>query len=284
MNENESRIRELLGEGIGEEPPVVGGPAAVFAGARRHTVRTRAIAGALSVVAVLGVAAAVVAVGGGAGRSGASTVSPGVTTPAEQVPQVPIDGRSVAEILKLELPAGLTTGSYEGADSDPNSAAYAGMAVNDGTGKLTQIQASVGRRPSEAISAQACDNMDHKGFPGISGCQAHMQPDGSVVLVYRVDADHRDAHGHPLDAYQLIAEHLFPGGMDVLVSAANWFTPLSDPSVPAEMVGPSRPTPVLSLDQLQHMVMDRRWGFTVPADLARQAEHDITPYFEETRH
>ncbi len=51
MNENE--IRELLGQGIGEEPPVVGGPAAVFAGARARVVRTRAVSGALSVVAVL---------------------------------------------------------------------------------------------------------------------------------------------------------------------------------------------------------------------------------------
>jgi hypothetical protein len=68
MNENE--IRDVLGEGIGAEPPIVGGPAAVFAGARARVVRTRAVTGALSVVAVLGVAAGAVALGGGSGRSG----------------------------------------------------------------------------------------------------------------------------------------------------------------------------------------------------------------------
>lgn len=65
MNENE--FRELLGSAIGEEPPIVGGPAAVFAGARSRVVRTRAVAGALSVVAVLGVAAGAVAFAGGSG-------------------------------------------------------------------------------------------------------------------------------------------------------------------------------------------------------------------------
>lgn len=65
MNENE--IREVLGDGIGEEPPIVGGPAAVFAAARSQAVRTRAVTGALSMVAVLGVAAGAVAFSGGSG-------------------------------------------------------------------------------------------------------------------------------------------------------------------------------------------------------------------------
>ena len=44
MNENE--IRDVLGEGIGEEPPVIGGPEAVFAAARTRVVRTRVVTGA----------------------------------------------------------------------------------------------------------------------------------------------------------------------------------------------------------------------------------------------
>lgn len=82
MNKNE--IRELLGQGIGEEPPVVGGPAAVFAGARARVVRTRAVTGALSVVAVLGVTAGAVALSA-PGRPG--RVTAGVTaTSASSTP------------------------------------------------------------------------------------------------------------------------------------------------------------------------------------------------------
>lgn len=278
MNENESQIRELLGEGIGEEPPIVGGPAAVFAGARARAVRTRAVAGALSVVAVLGVAAGVAVFGSDTGTSGASTVPPAVTAPPRQVP---IEGRSAAEIIKLELPTGLTTGSYSGAGKDaqnPGSIVYGSMAVNDGSGRLTQVYASVGRHAYEAVSDQACDDVYHKQGSGISGCQAHMLPDGTAVLVYRADDNHRDAHGRPLDAYHLVAERLFPNGMNVTVAAANWFTTPGNPSVPAAMAAPSRPTPLLSQDQLKAMVMDPRWGYTVPADFAQQAEQDITPY------
>lgn len=274
MNENE--IRELLGEGIGEEPPIVGGPAAVFAGARRQTVRTRAIAGALSAVAVLGIAGGAVAFGDAAGKSGASR--PGAT--ASSAGQVPIDGRSVAEILKLELPAGLSTGDYNGAQSGTQDAVavMAGMSMDDGTGKLTQVFASVGRHPYEAISAQACENLYHRET-GISDCQAQMQPDGSVVLVYRGEDNHRDAQDRPLNTYSLFAEHLFPNGTDVLVSAANWYSP---PTAPAPMAAPSRPAPLLSVNQLKSMVMDPRWGLAVAPSFARQAERDITPYFDAT--
>ncbi|MEY9933578.1 hypothetical protein ABH926_008234 [Catenulispora sp. GP43] len=80
---NEYEIRDLLGQGIGEEPPVVGGPAAVFAGARARVVRTRAVTGALSVVAVLGVTAGAVAFSGGAGRpEKASVGAAGATSPS----------------------------------------------------------------------------------------------------------------------------------------------------------------------------------------------------------
>lgn len=278
MNEhgmNETEIRDLLGEGIGEEPPIVGGPAAVFAGARRQTVRTRAIAGALSVVAALGIAGGAVAFGDAAGKSGASR--PGAT--ASSADQVPIDGRSVAEILKLRVPAGLTTGAYSGVESltqDAGGFAEAGMSVDDGTGKPTQVFASVGQRPSEAISAQACENMYHKET-GVSDCQAQMQPDGSVVLVYRGDDNHRDANDRPLNAYELIAEHLFPNGLDVLVGASNWYSPSTASEV---TVAPSRQTPLLSTNQLKSMVMDPRWGLTVAPSFRQQAEQDITPYFD----
>lgn len=155
MNENE--IRDVLGEGIGEEPPVVGGPTAVFAGARTRVVRTRAVTGALSVVAVLGVTAGAVAVSGGSGGAGSAAtanrgVAPGAagttswspvvapatpstpttstSTKGEYVKggsrkpapdpgagQVLTDGRSVDEIVKSGLPSGLTAGNYEGQDS-----------------------------------------------------------------------------------------------------------------------------------------------------------------------
>ena len=84
MNENE--IRDVLNEGIGTEPPIVGGPSAVFAGARARVVRTRTVTGALSVVAVLGVAAGAVALGGESGRSGPTLTAgaPPTTTPSRK--------------------------------------------------------------------------------------------------------------------------------------------------------------------------------------------------------
>src|SRR5882762_7337771 len=175
MNENE--IRDALMAGIGEEPAIVGGPDAVFAGARTRTVRTRTVTGALSVVAVLGVTAGAVALGGGsagggkpqvtAGAAAAVTsgvaaagpqeLSTGVHTSSESgalgshttvapkpgAGQVLLDGRSATELLKQALPSGLKTANYYGQDSytpeELGVSTSGEMSIDDGTGKLNAV-------------------------------------------------------------------------------------------------------------------------------------------------
>jgi hypothetical protein len=308
MNDHghENEIRGVLGQGIGEEPPISGGPSAVFSGARSRAVRTRALTGTLSVAAVLGVAAGAVALSGGSGNAGpavsAAAGGPAVSThaanaqtaaqpgqalaPGSTSPLGPgmdaIDGRTTVEILKLALPGtGLTTADYNGQDSDPGMAAmtYGAMAADDGTGRLTQVSANVQQWSSEKRQPQDCAGLQAAGS-GISQCQAVPQKDGSILITYRQDQYAAGTNGPTAGSYENVAERLFPDGLRIVVGATNYFDPLNDPHEKGWHVNPSRPVALLSPAQVGVMAMDPRWAAAVPDTLVQQAQRDIKPYLD----
>lgn len=325
MNENE--IRAVLGEGIGEEPPVVGGPAAVFAGARTRTARTRALTGALSAVAVLGVAAGAVAFSGGShGAAKASqAVAPGAVatdaSPSTKTPspapstsltpkaaatsgvyrghgqthnpaptpgagQVLMDGRSVGEILKSLMPAGLVTGNYAGQDSYEHGklgvSTGALMSLDDGSGKLTTVNASVVENNHFAFADENCPTL--QGFDShVVDCRTEPQPDGSVILLYRHDDDVSPTVGPTQGSYALYAARAFPNGMYIMVRTSNYFDSLDGPHEKGWHVSPTRSTVLLTTDQLKAMLSDSRWGLTVSAQFAQQARRDLMPYTDQTQ-
>ena len=352
MNENE--IRQLLGEGIGEEPPITGGPAAVFAGARVRAARTRAVTvtGALSVAAVLGIAAGAVAFGGGTGGSGGSggsgRLAPGVAagtptkpgrtpttsaaaqtsetqaetsipkptsttppnttkptplsevegpgvglgssrTPAPQpgAGQVLIDGRSVGEILKSMLPAGLVTGNYSGQDSyrpaKDGVRASVTMSVDDGTGKLTTLAASVAQNNPAMFKVTDCTT-EQQLTHGISDCHAVAEPDGSVVLSFRSDDYTPGTNGETQGSFSYAATRVFQNGWVVSAGTSNYFDPPSDPHEKGWHIDPSRKAPLLSMDQVVTMVMNPAWGPTVSTEFAQHARQDMVPYTDDTQH
>jgi hypothetical protein len=325
MNENE--IRELLGQGIGEEPPVVGGPAAVFAGARARVVRTRAVTGALSVVAVLGVAAGAVAFGGAPGRADRSqrvvagtTPSPAAsptpaTTPTTKTPppdttttptpssqlhgpgltmhhapapvpgagQVLMDSRSTALIAKLHLPSGLVTADYEGQDSHEPAQlgvdTIANMSVDDGTGKPVLLNVHLVQNSEATDRITDCTTVQYLNSGRISDCRTETEPDGSVVLSYSVRADASGKSSVTQSLRTNEAARVFPDGSVVSIDASNFYSPVNGP-----LGSPSRSIPLISIDELTAMVMDSRWGLTVPAQFAQQAKQDLVPYMDNTQH
>lgn len=328
MNENE--IRDVLKEGIGEqEPPITGGPAAVFAGARSHVARTRTLTGALSVAAVLGVAAGAVALTGtGSPRTAANAaqtvVVPGAAAtdappkakeatptpaPASSTPkaaatsgsykghgthnpapvpgpgQVLTDGRSVGELLKSMLPAGLVTANYAGQDgykpAQFGARATGSMSLDDGSGKLTTVYAGITQNNPFAFADVNCPTLE--GFNSMaSDCQTFPQPDGSVVMTYRTN-DLSPTNGPTKGTFSLFAERAFPNGMEVEASTRNYFDPLDDPHEKGWHVNASRPTVLLTMDQLKAMVTDSRWSLTVSAQYAKQARADLVPYVDYTQ-
>ncbi|NUR28705.1 MAG: hypothetical protein HOV83_23175 [Catenulispora sp.] len=310
MNENE--IRDLLGAEIGEEPPIVGGPAAVFAAARARVVRTRAVTGALSAVAVLGVAAGVVVVSGGSGSGqeqvsvGAGTTSPagkpwspGVFTSAPgqhtAVPapkpgpgQVLIDGHSAALILKGALPAGLTTGDYSGQDSsmpDRSGVRVLGAgSVDDGSGRPVGIHAGISQNGSlfgwyEDANCAAQQRMSD----AVSDCRADRQPDGSIVMVFRQRDYHSAVSGPTVGSYQTVAERAFPDGTVIFAAAQNYFDPPGDPHEYGWHVNPSRTDPLLTREQVEAIVLDPHWALTVSAEFAEQAKQVVKPYVDQSQ-
>lgn len=324
MNENE--IRDVLNDGIGEEPPIIGGPGAVFAGARSHVTRTRTLNGALSVVAVLGVAAGAVALSAGGGSHGTadasravapgaaatgaspnakasgpaprtSTPAAGATSgvyhgtathkvaPAPGAGQVLTDGRSVGELVKSLLPAGLITADYAGQDAyEPaqyGAEASAVMSLDDGSGKLTTLDAAITQNNRFDFADMNCPTLE--GAVSAAGdCHRYPQPDGSVVLTYHTD-DLSSTEGPANSAYSFVAERAFPNGTDIKVSTSNYFDPLNDPHAKGWHVSPSRANLLLTMDQLKAMTADSRWGLTVSADYAAQARADLVPYLDRTQ-
>ncbi|NUP51318.1 MAG: hypothetical protein HOW97_28995 [Catenulispora sp.] len=328
MNENE--IRERLDREIGEEPPVVGGPAAVFAGARARMRRTRVVTGALSMAAVLGVAAGAVAFGGTSGGTrggthdadpaGQPTASAGHTSPTtadpteqptasggptsptappptpdtlKKTPDIPgtswplrtapapkpgpgkvlLDGWSTLKLLKDQLPALLTDGSdvgYALRDSSHPEKYGVGpaavVAVRDSQGRFTSVTAEVHQVSARPYAQETCSSMLGTNRL-VTECHEAPQPDGSRVLLMREDLDTQTANG----TYEFVADRVFPDGMRITVRADNCDALLGSDKPTA----PTRPTPILTMDQLKTIVLDHGWALTVSEEFEQQARNSV---------
>jgi hypothetical protein len=303
---DERELHDVLANGIGHEPPVVGGPGAVFAGARARVVKTRMLTGALSVAAVLGVAAGAVALGGGgATPGGAGPVaapaagSSETTTPAPQTgPQnetaqatpgtdkgkgtalpapdpgpgkVLIDGRTAADLLKQMLPAGLTTSHYSGQDSylpqQAGVSVHGSMAVDAGQG-LGHIGV----------------NVDQNGWTPAASCtgvDCATLPDGSQVSVQRTIGEKPTVAGAP-QTIDWFVQRVFLDGHRVSVGASNYFDAPGQAHEKNWTLASTGHDPVVSIDQLKEIVRDSRWTLTVPAAEAAQAKHDLPGYTDNS--
>jgi hypothetical protein len=301
---DERQLHDVLENGIGSEPPIVGGPEAVFAGARARVVRTRMMTGALSVAAVLGVAAGAVALGGGgtghggsapalsplagpdatptaaapAVQNGAAQAQKGSTRPGHPAPspapgQVLLDGRTTDELLKQMLPAGLAPSHYGGQDSDSPQqsgvSVYGTMAIDDGHGHgLGAIGVNVDQNFGSRLDA-GCNAAD--------GCTK--LPDGSFLTVRTLVGDKPTAVGQP-KTVDWSAERVFPDGHRVLVGVRNYFDDLTQAHEKGWTATTTGHDPAVSVETLKSIAGDPRWTLTVPTALAEQAKHDLPGYVD----
>lgn len=118
----------------------------------------------------------------------------------------------------------------------------------------------------------------------ISDCRAEAEPDGSVVLSYstRGDASGTAAVTQGLRSNEAI--RVFPNGSVLSVAATNYYVPWGAKQNKTSSATPSHSIPLISIDELTAMVMDARWGLTVPAQFAQQAERDLVPFMDNTQH
>jgi hypothetical protein len=304
---NEDEIRDVLGKGIGEEPPIVGGPAAVFAAARARVVRTRVVTGALSAVAVLGVAAGAVAFGTGVGGGGQSAAgssaqcavgpvppksgsptgkvspSPGVTAaspgnsgsgqPTSTATSSPGPGRVLidpqSQVLRLKqvLPCG-TASEFSGS-IDYHAAPGDGIDV---FGHLyVADRLGVGTVGAELFQAGAWGRDQMKCYPDDIACEAEVLKDGTLVKSYEYLV------GSPNPSGKLIAwttEMQYPDGRHVVVSSSNY--------APRGKNGdnPTRKIPPLTRAQVRGIALDVEWTTTVTKDFAARAKREITPFVD----
>ena len=305
---DEREMHDVLANGIGHEPPVVGGPEAVFAGARVKVVRTRVMTGALSVAAVLGVAAGAVALGGGSGAghgaaaqivgpaagattaTTAPTVGPTATAangaaqatsgdthgkgttfhpaPAPGPGQVLIDGRTAADLLKQMLPAGLVTSHYGGQDS------Y--LPQQAGVEVYGSMAIDDGHGPV-TIGVNVQQNMSSLRVDHCSGDCTQL-PDGSQLTV-RVIPGKSTAPG----AEDWQVDRVFPDGHRVVIQISNYFDDFSKPHDKGWMPPAVGPDPAVSIDRLKGIVGDPRWTLTVPQSEAAQAKQDLPGYNDLTQ-
>ncbi|GAB3833719.1 hypothetical protein ACFPIJ_09580 [Dactylosporangium cerinum] len=243
-----------------DEPPVGGGPAAVFARADRTRNRQR-IATAVSGIVVLGVVAGVAAVAadrsGGAPTAGpAAVVSAGPPTaptltsaapsPRTRPSDVPAD--VMLNTLLSLLPAGLTV-------SEPYSQkGFAEVVLNDpaGRGKV-QINVQPGFNrvvPSGRVVGD--DPMDvftcaKRRDPAGTQCTGSTLPDGTIVVLTEgpsEDAGHDRIQRRMADVYR-------PDGVRVVIGTWNAVREKTNTATRAE--------PPLTVQQLQAIATDPAW-------------------------
>ncbi|MBS2534491.1 hypothetical protein KGQ20_17100 [Catenulispora sp. NF23] len=219
----------------------------------------------------------------------AGTAIPQNPAPRPGPGQVLMDGRSGAEIFKSLLPSGLVTANYTGQDhydpANPGVAVGSTMTVDDGTGKLTDVAVTLTQNVARALKITDCVSAKEMAAVSISDCRAVAEPDGSVVLSYRMDEYNPDGAGFAgKGSYDDRVIRVFQNGTVLIMSASNFHIPPNPPQTKGWHVDPVRQAPLLSLDQLAGIAMSPQWGLTVPAQLAQQAKQDLVPYDDQTPH
>jgi hypothetical protein len=308
MSENE--IRDLLGEGIGAEPPIVGGPAAVFAAARTRAVRGRLVTGALSTVAVLGIAAGAVAFSGGSGGPGEQSAiggggGGGGQCAAGDAPS-PVRGsgsEQPSSVTESASPGGaVSTGSPGPATSSPLAP---GKVLLDPQTALLLLKQALPCGTASGFQGQVTQNTTAPtSGREVGGSMALTDRFGvgTVAVSVQQNGEWRRAlmscSTRPKDAScraetlangtvvladefplghgetDRVVEVLRRDGLHITVMAENVYTPWNQQHSDKA----TRPTPPLTMDELRAVALSAPWSLTVAQDLAAQAKQQIAPY------
>ncbi|MFL6115719.1 MAG: hypothetical protein ACJ786_30885 [Catenulispora sp.] len=311
---DEDEIRGVLGEGIGEEPPIVGGPAAVFAAARARVVRTRVLTGALSTVAVLGVAAGAVAfgtgAGGGGGQSAAGSGAQCATGSVPKVPVPPTDKASPSSQVTAASPGNSPSGQPPStATSDPRP----GRVQTDPQSQLLLLKQALPcgtasgftgysdhQAPGSALEVYASLNLSDR--LGVGNVRVDLVENASAWIRSQVRCDpqwHEDisCEGEVLKDGTLVKsiEYLVgspfsseaPGGKlfawttQVLYPDGRYVVVSSSNFAPrGKESDPTRKVPPLTRAQVRGIALDVAWTTTVTKDFDAQAKREITPFVD----
>ncbi|MBS2936875.1 hypothetical protein KDN32_03850 [Nocardioides sp. J2M5] len=230
--------------------------------------RTAAVLGSTAVAAsvVLGVSL----LGGGSADapyadSSTSSASP-TPAPTSAAPSrpAPLTGRSAAALLREvvgEVAPGTTTDyAGEGDVTRGHGDVYAELLLRPTAGGgFGTVSVNVqGRRLVELLGGPTCPS-------GVLDCEVGDLPGGDTVVTYR---NTPDGDGD----VRLVAEVWRADGSTRFVVAAT-----NGRDLGAGRWDVSRPTAVLSVEQLAAVVTDQRWGPQVPGDVAAEGER-LEPY------
>ncbi|GAA3221657.1 hypothetical protein ACFO1B_16325 [Dactylosporangium siamense] len=242
-----------------DEPPVGGGPAAVFARADRTRSRQRiatAVSGIVVLGVVIGVAATAVDRSGGAptaapapvvsaGPPSAPTLTSAAPSPRTRPSDVPADAM-LNTLLRL-LPAGVTVSEP---DSQPG---FAEVILSDraGRGKV-QVNVQPGFNRVIPSGHGGDDPMDtftcaRRRDPAGTHCTRSVLPDGTIVVLTEgpsEDAGHDRIQRRMADVYR-------PDGVRVVLGTWNAVHEKTNTATRAE--------PPLTVQQLQAIATDPTW-------------------------
>ena len=244
---------------VADEPPCERGPEQVFLQAGRIRTRQRlavTVGGAASVVVVLGLVLAAGAYGL-PGRGGSASLSVGA--PAGQPSSKPspsptpsihaekmIPPAEMLAILKSLLPPGDTT------SEDVSQPGFGSVVLKDTKGRSTvevNVQPNFDRSPKPgsppAAGYYSCAT---RSMAAGTTCTAVTLPDGTLVLT--TDGPN-DEPGNP-HATERVVDTLSPNGLRVCVEEWN--------AVDVKRGTVTRPTPTLTLAQLQAIALNPAWA------------------------
>lgn len=302
-------MHDILENGIGQEPPVVGGAEAVFAGARVKVVRTRMLTGALSVAAVLGVAAGAASLGGGGtGHGGAGQA----VAPAAGGSQPTTAPTSAAQTGPTEAPPNATAqataggaktkGTFQPAPVpgpgevliDGRTAADllkqmlpAGLGTSHVTGQDTDPGSGVNVNGHMALTdaqghvlgAIGVNVQQNMGSLLLDNCTGDctVLPDGSQLTISTVLDDKPTVASAP-KTVDWTASRVFLDGHRIVVDASNYFDDLTANHEKGWTTTTTGHDPAVGFDKLKEIVGDPRWTLTVTKEAAAQAKKDVTDY------
>ncbi|GAB3422168.1 hypothetical protein [Flindersiella endophytica] len=202
--------------------------------------------------------------------------------PAGRQELVQITPQATLRLLLDELPVGARTGDYRGASAFTDKGAVARRDFGSRAGTEAQLSytdadgtAAIWVRLDwgENVPDMPAD-CDAVAAPGDT-CEARTLADDSVLVRHQTythapDAGSDERRGPMLWRAWLIR----PDGLRIVVSEVNAKTRASDAPV-------SRPTPPLSLDQLQSIVTSRTWQTELSADEVKRAAQLFTAQEEK---
>lgn len=239
---------------------------------RRHLLSASGVLAAGACVFGASVAADVATSGSGPDPAPSATSSPArVAQQAPVATTAPLDGRATAALLEATV---LAVG-------DGELSKFAGQGGPDRPDHGHDTYAEFVMTPADGLGAGVVgvnvqDLSILRGQPRtclsfMVDCTADELPGGAVLRSYRDPSD----TGSDV---RMVAELLAPSrGIRVVVSSTNGF------DLGANRWDITRDAPVLGAAQLRDIVLDERWGFEVPAELAERGAA-LSPYDDLDTH